>query len=155
MQRWIRAHIMLLDTKVHSAVLDKTSNAAKEILKCLIEIAERSPPRSAENIALVKCILFPIFLTSSVTSRHSPYLTMLLNQLASKFLLSWLFQHEHEYRQWSAAISLGLISSFLHVTDRKQKVEYINALLEVESLLACLLCYFVLITYNLRIIEFL
>nr|GMD84570.1 protein RST1 isoform X1 [Ipomoea batatas] len=53
-----------------------------------------------------------------------------IKSTASKFLLSWLFQHEHEYRQWSAAISLGLISSFLHVTDRKQKVEYINALLE-------------------------
>nr|GMC62090.1 protein RST1 isoform X1 [Ipomoea batatas] len=123
MQRWIRARIMLLDTKVHSAVLDKTSNAAKEILKCLIEIAERSPPRSAENIALAigaLCSVLPL-------SDHA------IKSTASKFLLSWLFQHEHEYRQWSAAISLGLISSFLHVTDRKQKVEYINALLEVLS----------------------
>nr|GMD91029.1 protein translocase subunit SECA2, chloroplastic isoform X2 [Ipomoea batatas] len=79
MQRWIKAHIMLLDTK------------------CLIEIAERSPPRSAENIALA---------------------------------IGALCSHEHECRQCAAAISLGLISSFLHVTDRKQKVEYINALLE-------------------------
>ncbi|XP_019185386.1 PREDICTED: protein RST1 isoform X4 [Ipomoea nil] len=123
MQRWIRAYIMLLDTKVHSAVLDKTSNAAKEILKFLIEIAERSPPRSAENIALAigaLCSALPL-------SDHA------IKSTASKFLLSWLFQHEHEYRQWSSAISLGLISSFQHVTDRKQKVEYINALLEVLS----------------------
>lgn len=49
----------------------------------------------------------------------------------SKFLLSWLFQHEHEHRQWSAAISLGVISSCLHVTDHKQKFQNINALLEV------------------------
>nr|GLL47603.1 protein RST1 isoform X4 [Ipomoea trifida] len=80
----------------------------------------RSPPRSAENIALgigALCSALPL-------SDHA------IKSTASKFLLSWLFQHEHEYRQWSAAISLGLISSFLHVTDRKQKVEYINALLE-------------------------
>lgn len=50
---------------------------------------------------------------------------------ASKFLLDWLSQHEHEYRQWSAAISLGVISSCLHLTDHKQKFENINALLEV------------------------
>nr|GEZ20288.1 armadillo-like helical [Tanacetum cinerariifolium] len=31
---------------------------------------------------------------------------------ASKFLPSWLYQHEHEYRQWSAAISLECL---LHV----------------------------------------
>lgn len=53
---------------------------------------------------------------------------------ASKFLLSWLFQHEHEYRQWSAAISLGVISSCLHVTDHKQKFQNINALVEVQIL---------------------
>lgn len=54
---------------------------------------------------------------------------------ASKFLLGWLFQCEHEYRQWSAAIALGLISSCLHVTDHRQKSENINALLEVDVVL--------------------
>ena len=53
---------------------------------------------------------------------------------ASKFLLSWLYQHEHEYRQWSAAICLGVISSCLHVIDYEQKFENINALLEVLKL---------------------
>ncbi|KAK9272918.1 hypothetical protein L1049_003297 [Liquidambar formosana] len=52
---------------------------------------------------------------------------------ASKFLLNWLFQHEREHRQWSAAISLGLISSCLHVTDHKQKLQNITGLLEVAS----------------------
>ncbi|KAF8408286.1 hypothetical protein HHK36_007435 [Tetracentron sinense] len=50
---------------------------------------------------------------------------------ASKFLLKWMFQYEHEHRQWSAAIALGLISNCLHATDRKQKVEIITGLLEV------------------------
>lgn len=50
---------------------------------------------------------------------------------ASKFLLEWLLQHEHEHRQWSAAISLGLISCCLHVTDHKQRYHNITGLLEV------------------------
>ncbi|CAL5434444.1 unnamed protein product [Camellia sinensis] len=52
---------------------------------------------------------------------------------ASKFLLDWLFQYEHEHRQWSAVISLGLISSCLHVTDYKQKFQNIEALIQVSS----------------------
>ncbi|XP_024185761.2 protein RST1 isoform X2 [Rosa chinensis] len=50
---------------------------------------------------------------------------------ASKFLLNWLVQPEHEHRKWSAAISLGLISSRLHVTDHKQKVGNVARLVEV------------------------
>ncbi|CAL5408202.1 unnamed protein product [Camellia sinensis] len=52
---------------------------------------------------------------------------------ASKFLLDWLFQYEHEHRQWSAVISLGLISSCLHVTDYKQKFQNIEALNQVSA----------------------
>lgn len=80
MRRWMRAHILLLDAKLQTAVLDKTPKAAMEILKvffctlyygffelifqhhrtsCLhfvvqsmTAIAERSLPRSAENITL-------------------------------------------------------------------------------------------------------
>ncbi|CAH9123168.1 unnamed protein product [Cuscuta epithymum] len=124
MLNWIRACLMLPDTKVHLNASERTSNAAKEILKILIETGEKSPPRSAENIALAigaLCAVLPI-------SDHAIKLS------ASKFLLSWLFQHEHEYRQWCAAMSLGLISSCLHVTDHKLKIEYINALLEVLSM---------------------
>ncbi|CAN1187102.1 Pentatricopeptide repeat-containing protein At5g40400 [Linum perenne] len=50
---------------------------------------------------------------------------------ASNFLLNWLFQHEHEHRQWSAAMSLGLITTGLHVTNHKKNFENINGLLEV------------------------
>ncbi|GFZ16847.1 ARM repeat superfamily protein [Actinidia rufa] len=53
-----------------------------------------------------------------------------IKSTASEFLLDWLLQYEHEHRQWSAAISLGLISSCLHVTDHKQKFLNIKALLE-------------------------
>ncbi|KAI5428546.1 hypothetical protein KIW84_033509 [Lathyrus oleraceus] len=50
---------------------------------------------------------------------------------ASNFLLDCLLQHEHEHRQWSAAIFLGLISSCLHVTDHKEIYHNITGLLEV------------------------
>ncbi|KAK4712605.1 hypothetical protein R3W88_007118 [Solanum pinnatisectum] len=123
MRRWMRAYSLLLDAKLHTAVLDKTPKAAMEILKSMTAIAERSLPRSAENIALAVgalCLVLP-------ASAHTVKAT------ASKFLLDWLFQHEHEYRQWSAAISLGVISSCLHLTDHKQKFENINALLKVAS----------------------
>lgn len=50
---------------------------------------------------------------------------------ASKFLLNWLFQREHEHRQWPSAISLGIISRCLHVTDHKLKFQIISGLLEV------------------------
>ncbi|CAK9322549.1 unnamed protein product [Citrullus colocynthis] len=52
---------------------------------------------------------------------------------ASKFLLNWLFQREHEHRQWPSAISLGIISRCLHVTDHKLKFQIISGLLEVLS----------------------
>lgn len=123
-QRWMRANIMLLDAKSSSTLVDKTSKAANDILKCMTRIAEESVPRSAENIALAVgalCMVLP-------PSAHA------VKSTASKFLLNWVSQEEHEYRQWSAAISLGVISSCLHVTDHKQKSENINALLEVASI---------------------
>ncbi|KAL3346907.1 hypothetical protein AABB24_025381 [Solanum stoloniferum] len=123
MRRWMRAYISLLDAKLHTVVLDKTPKASMEILKSMTAIAERSLPRSAETIALAVGALCSVLPASA----HAVKAT------ASKFLLDWLFQHEHEYRQWSAAISLGVISSCLHLTDHKQKFENINALLEVAS----------------------
>ncbi|KAL3624271.1 hypothetical protein CASFOL_033087 [Castilleja foliolosa] len=124
MQRWLRSHVMVLEANVHSTVLDKTSKAANDILKTLTRLAEVAIPRSAENIALALgafCLVLP-------ASAHA------VKPMASKFLLNWLSQYEHEYRQWSAAISLGLISSCLHVTDHDQKFKNINALLEVSSI---------------------
>ncbi|KAI3784700.1 hypothetical protein L1987_43803 [Smallanthus sonchifolius] len=110
-----------MDVKASSSVLDTTSKAADDILKCMRQMAEKSIPRSAENIGLAVGALCLVLPPSAHATKAS----------ASKFLLSWLFQHEHEYRQWSAAISLGIISSCLHVTDHKQKFQNINALIEV------------------------
>ncbi|KAF7819538.1 protein RST1 isoform X1 [Senna tora] len=121
MRRWMRACIFSYDAKAQSAVLDKTSKAASDILKNTIAIAKKAIPRSAENIALAigaLCVVLP-------PSDHT------VKSAASKFLLEWLLQHEHEHRQWSAAISLGLISSCLHVTDHKQRYHNITGLLEV------------------------
>ncbi|GAY46821.1 protein RST1 [Citrus sinensis] len=123
MQRWVRAIIMSIDAKAESIVPDRTFKAANDILKTLMRVAEESMPRSAENIALAIGALCSVLPQSAHTIKST----------ASKFLLSWLFQHEHEHRQWSAAISIGLISSSLHVTDHKQKFQNITGLLEVLS----------------------
>ncbi|XP_044502428.1 protein RST1 isoform X3 [Mangifera indica] len=120
-RRWIRANVLSLNAKVTTIVLDKTSKAANNILKSMIRITEDSVPSSAENIALAIGALGAVLPPSAHTIKST----------ASKFLLGWLFQHEHEHRQWSAAISLGLISRSLHVTDHKQKFQNINGLLEV------------------------
>lgn len=118
MQRWIRAQMGI------STAFDNTNKPANSILKSIIQIAEESIPRLGENIALAVgafCMVLP-------PSAHA------VKSTAIKFLLNWLFQYEHEYRQWSAAISLGAISINLHATDYKQKFENINALLEVASI---------------------
>ncbi|KAJ0711363.1 hypothetical protein HanOQP8_Chr09g0323011 [Helianthus annuus] len=124
LQRWLRGCITLLDVKASSSVLDTTSKAADDILMRMTQTAMKSIPRSAENIGLAVGALCLVLPPSAHATKAS----------ASKFLLSWLFQHEHEYRQWSAAISLGIISSCLHVTDHKQKSQTINALLEVACM---------------------
>ncbi|OVA20781.1 protein of unknown function DUF3730 [Macleaya cordata] len=121
MQRWMRAVLMHLDAKIPSNVLEKTSKAADDILKRMRRIAEESVPRSAENVALAigaLCMILP-------PSAHAIATT------ASQFLLKWLYQNEHEHRQWSAAIGLGLVSGCLHATDRKQKFQIITGLLKV------------------------
>ncbi|KAL3813814.1 hypothetical protein ACJIZ3_015082 [Penstemon smallii] len=123
MQRWMRSCIMVLEAKGHSTVSDKTSKAANDILKVLTRLGEEAIPRSAENIALslgAFCLVLP-------ASAHT------VKSMASKFLLNWLSQYEHEHRQWSAAISVGLITSCLHVTDHQQKLLNINALIEVAT----------------------
>lgn len=51
---------------------------------------------------------------------------------ASNFLLEWLFEYEHEHQQWSAALSLGLVSNCFHAKDGRQKFEVINGLLQVH-----------------------
>ncbi|XP_048498933.1 protein RST1 isoform X3 [Beta vulgaris subsp. vulgaris] len=121
MQNWMDKYILVLDVKASSTSLDKTSKAANNIMKSMIKAAEDSIPRVAENIALAMgafCMILP-------ASVHPVKVT------ASKFLLNWLFQYEHEHRQWSAAIAVGVISACLHSTDRLQKVQCVNGLLEV------------------------
>ncbi|KAB2610199.1 protein RST1-like [Pyrus ussuriensis x Pyrus communis] len=120
-RRWLGADILSFDTQVSSVVLDKTAKAASDILKSMIKAAEEVIPRSAENIALAVGALCAVLPPSAHTVKST----------ASKFLLKWLVQPEHEHRRWSAAISLGLISSCLHVTDHKQKFENITGLVEV------------------------
>ncbi|CAI0456219.1 unnamed protein product [Linum tenue] len=121
MHRWMSANVSSLDAKAATIGVDRISKAANDILKSAMKLAEASLPRSAENIALAVGALCAVLPTSAHTVKST----------ASKFLLNWLFQHEHEHRQWSAAISLGLTSTGLHVTDHKQKYENINGLLEI------------------------
>ncbi|KFK33679.1 hypothetical protein AALP_AA5G045700 [Arabis alpina] len=121
MRRWMRATIMSTDAKATELSSAKISKPANNILKSLVYMAEEALPRSAENIALALgalCLALP-------AAAHNIKVT------ASKFLLGWLLEHEYEHRQWTAGISLGLISLSLHVTDHKQKFENISGLLEV------------------------
>ncbi|CAA6661192.1 unnamed protein product [Spirodela intermedia] len=100
---------------------DESSKSASMVLKILLRLAEKSIPRVAENIALAIGAL--CFAASEYTVLSD----------ASSFLLKWLFQYEHEHQQWSAAISLGLVSNSLHITDKSRKVDIIHGLLEVSQ----------------------
>ncbi|KAJ3694479.1 hypothetical protein LUZ60_009959 [Juncus effusus] len=121
LDRWIEAVINFMKDSSSSDSLDKHTRAAKDILKILCRIAEESIPRVAVNIALAigaLCLVVPDsahFVVSDV----------------SDFLLKWLFEFEHEHKQWTAAICLGFIADCFHPTDQKTKFKVINALHEV------------------------
>ncbi|XP_072999773.1 protein RST1 isoform X2 [Typha latifolia] len=120
--RWMKAVVMLAEAKGPSNVLDESSKAANNIFKIMGKIAAESIPRVAVNIALAigaLCLVVP-------PSAH------LVISAASDFLLKWLFEYEHEHKQWSAAISLGLVSNSFHATDKRQKFEVISAILKVS-----------------------
>ncbi|KAI3970453.1 hypothetical protein MKX01_024100 [Papaver californicum] len=120
-QRWMKAVLKYQDSKSPSNLLERTTKAADDILKRMTRIAEESVPRSSENIALAVgafCMVLP-------PSAHAATTT------ASKFLLKLLYQYEHEHKQWSAAVGLGLVSGCLHSTDRKHKYLIISGLLKV------------------------
>ncbi|XP_078439731.1 ARM repeat superfamily protein [Wolffia australiana] len=117
LSRWLRE--VTVDTM--SANAEESSKSAAIILKILLRTAEESIPRVAENVALAIGALCAVLPPSGF---------MVLSK-ASNFLLKWLFQNEHEHRQWSAALSLGLVSTSLHVTDNSRKVEIVTALLKV------------------------
>ncbi|KAK1280812.1 hypothetical protein QJS04_geneDACA002763 [Acorus gramineus] len=121
MRRWMKAIIALFEAKGSPSMKDKYSKAAADILKVMCRSAENCVPRAAENISLAfsaLCMVLPPSATSVMP-------------IASKFLRNWLFEFQHEHRQWTAAISLGLISGFLHATDGAEKFEIISGLLKV------------------------
>ncbi|KAE8651262.1 protein RST1 isoform X2 [Cucumis sativus] len=123
MERWLKSEVLSSDVRDTVVISEKTSKAANEILKRIIHVAEEALPRCAENMALAigaLCMVLP-------QAAHA------VKSTASKFLLNWLFQHEHELHQWSSAISLGIISRCLHVTDHKLKFQIVSGLLEVLS----------------------
>ena len=94
---------------------------------------------------VISIITFDCYLVWPYYFQVLPPSVHMVKSAASKFLLEWLFQHEHEHRQWSAAISLGLISSCLHVTDHKERYHNITGLLEVflfNPFCVCLLSHF-------------
>ncbi|CAM8922813.1 unnamed protein product [Rhodiola kirilowii] len=120
MKRWIKENVLSM-TKRTSKVSDTTLKAANDILQSLTRIAENAIPRTGENIALAIgafCAILP-------PSVHA------VKAKSTQFLLTWLSSNEHEYRQWSAALSLGVVSRCLHITDHKLKLQIINGLIEV------------------------
>eukprot|EP01018_Ginkgo_biloba_P009771 Gb_07737 [translate_table: standard] len=123
-RRWLRAKIMVFEAEDVSDMHDKIAiKAADSIFKDISKLAEEAVPRVAENLALALgalCMVLP-------SSAHC------VTPFISKFLLNWMHQDGHEYKQWSAAISLGLVSTCLHATDWKHKYEIINGLLKVAG----------------------
>ncbi|XP_038982948.1 protein RST1 isoform X2 [Phoenix dactylifera] len=118
---WMGAVAIHTDAKGSSDGLDKSSRAASDIFKTMCKVAADSVPRVAVNIAFAigaLCMVVPSSAHAVISS-------------ASNVLLKWLFEYEHEHQQWSAALSLGLVSNCLHATDRRQKFEVINGLLQV------------------------
>lgn len=79
------------------------------------------------NILVAKLINLCMLLCLQVlpSSSHSVAST------AVKFLMKWLYQYEHEYRQWTSALSLGLLSSGIRIIDSQQYYEIVAGLLEV------------------------
>ncbi|KAJ8476053.1 hypothetical protein OPV22_019780 [Ensete ventricosum] len=120
MHRWLRAVVLLADAKSSSA-FDKNSKVANDILKTLCRVGAESIPLISANIAFAigaLCMVLP-------SSAH------MVISAASEFLLKWLLEYEHEQRQWSAAISLGLVSTCFDATDWKRRFEVVNGLLKV------------------------
>ncbi|XP_020405686.1 protein RST1 isoform X4 [Zea mays] len=119
---WMQAVVALLDTK-DSSKLNKAMKAANDIFKILCDQVPVSTPQVVVNIALVIGALALIV----------PPTAHLVVSSVSDFLLKWLLQYEHEHKQWSAALSLGLIFNCFHPTDKKSRLQVINGFLEVIS----------------------
>ncbi|PRQ37492.1 putative armadillo-like helical protein [Rosa chinensis] len=95
--------------------------------------SQNSMQQQAQTLEAELALLLKIkYLFASFISRDEDYyacvegreiISNLSITAASKFLLNLLVQPEHEHRKWSAAISVGLISIGLYITDHKQKFE--------------------------------
>ncbi|XP_042456938.1 protein RST1-like [Zingiber officinale] len=120
MHNWLEAMVTLHDAKSSSPFYN-SSKIANDILKTLCKVGAEGIPRISSNIAFAIAALCMVLHSSAHMVVSS----------ASEFLLRWLFEYEHEQRQWSAAISLGLIFTRFDATDRKQRFEVANGLLKV------------------------
>ncbi|KAJ3700903.1 hypothetical protein LUZ61_004608 [Rhynchospora tenuis] len=122
LEQWISAVVKSINAQnVSSDLSDKNRKAAKDIFKILCKVAVESVPGVAINIALAigaLCLVVP-------ASEH------FVVSDASEFLFNWLYEYGHEHKQWSAAFSLGLITSCFHPTDNQSKYKIINGLLKV------------------------
>ncbi|CAN6446135.1 unnamed protein product [Victoria cruziana] len=122
MLRWMRKAVIILGQKGLPKISDKSlTKFADDVLKDICEMSNGSIPRQAENMALA---------IGALGSILPPDAHAVISG-ASKFLLGWLYKFEHESRQWTSAISLGILSSLLHVTDSKMKLEISAGLFEV------------------------
>ncbi|KAJ1684988.1 hypothetical protein LUZ63_016378 [Rhynchospora breviuscula] len=122
LDQWISAVVNSINAQnVSSDLSDKNRKAAKDIFKILCKVAVESVPGVAVNIALAigaLCMVIP-------ASEH------FVVSDASEFLFNWLYEYGHEHKQWSAALSLGLVTSCFHPTDNQSKYKIINGLLKV------------------------
>lgn len=124
MHRWLRAKMTAFEVEGMSDVGEQIPTMAGDsMFKDIKKITEEAVPRTAENLVLALaalCMVLP-------SSAHS------VTPAATRFLLDWLLQDAHEYKQWSSAISLGLVSTCLHATDWKHKHGIIDTLLKVAG----------------------
>ncbi|KAJ4765519.1 Protein RST1 [Rhynchospora pubera] len=122
LDQWISAVVNSINAQnISSDLSEKNRKAANDIFKILCKVAVESVPAAAVNIALAigaLCLVIP-------ASEH------FVVSNASEFLFNWLYEYGHEHKQWSAAISLGLVTSCFHPTDNQSKYKIINGLLKV------------------------
>eukprot|EP01018_Ginkgo_biloba_P040207 Gb_21041 [translate_table: standard] len=89
---WLRAKIIVLKDEGVSDMHDENPiKAANNIFRDISKLAEELAPCVVENLALALGALCMVLLSSA--SIVTPFI--------SKFLLDWMHQDGHEYKQWS------------------------------------------------------
>ncbi|XP_020572456.1 protein RST1 isoform X2 [Phalaenopsis equestris] len=119
-RQWMKALVTSADTKCSSIESDNSVKSACDILKICCKVAVDAVPQASVNIALAigsLCLVVPSSCYAVISS-------------ASDFLLKWLVDCKHEHRQWSSAISLGVISNCFHATDKMQRMNVITVLMK-------------------------